>query len=48
MEALERSEGLVRTYEAEKEACMNKLTREGTLNRHKLEETIYFLQQRVN
>lgn len=27
---------------------MNKLTAEGALSRHKLEETIYFLQQRVN
>jgi hypothetical protein len=45
---LERSEALIRKHEMEKETCMNKLTAEGALSRHKLEETIYFLQQRVN
>lgn len=37
IEALERTELLIKAHEMEKENCMNKLTAEGALSRHKLE-----------
>ena len=47
MEALEKAEGTIRLHESRKEACLKKLAADEGLSKHKLEESIYFLQQRV-
>jgi hypothetical protein len=47
MEALARTEGIIKHYERQKEKCMNELTAEETLSRNQLVEKVFMLQQVV-
>jgi hypothetical protein len=48
MEALESTEAKLKEFERKKETCMSKIVgSDGSLSRPKLEEKIYFLQQKI-